>query len=474
MWQFLRQSFGRHVWIWLAVLLAGLIVLFSPSPFSRGQEAPAGHNTGQKVYLLQIDAEMISAITAQYIEQGIATADKNQAEAVIIQLDTPGGLLTSTHTIVKTILNAPVPVIVYVAPAGARAGSAGVFITMASHVAAMAPSTRIGAAHPVDVGGNWPDENEGQRNKAQPGGNQKAMSQKILNDTVAGIRAIAKARGRNEAWAVRAVTESVSITEEEALKENVIDLVATDVTDLLRKADGRTVVVDGARQTLQLQSAQLVEYAFTPRQQFLAILTNPLLAYFLLMIGFYGLLFEVTHPGFGLPGIAGGICLILALIGMQAMSINMAGLGFIALGLALFIVEVFTPTFGALFLGGLVCLVLGTLFIYQTGEPYLLGMVPYIVTLSLIIGALTGLLLWKVFKIQRVKAKNPFEKLVGEVGIVVVPIEPNRTEGKVRVYGEIWTAVSDVQIAEQSRIVVTAVEEVGTIQLHVKPFVQED
>lgn len=483
MWKFVKGSFGRYTWLWLLIMFLGLVILFAPSPFARSQpepdQTPAGTVNTDEVYLLTLNDEIVSPITANYIKNGIEQAASRGAEIVVIQLDTPGGLLSSTHTIVKDILNAPLPVVVYVSPSGARAGSAGVFITMASHVAVMAPYTRIGAAHPVDIGGNWPAEDEpGDKTTADkpapPGQNvSREMSRKILNDTIAGIRAISKARGRNTEWAVRAVTESASITAEEALEKNVIDVIAPDMSSVLRQIDGRTVTVQEKPHTIALEAPQVVTYDFTPRQKFLNTLAHPLVAYFLLMIGFYGLLFEVTHPGLGVSGIVGGICLVLALIGMQAMSVNLAGLGLIFLGLVLFIAEVFTPTFGGLFLGGLACLILGTLFLYQSQEPYLMQAVPFMVGVAVLLGSLTGFLLFKVMKAYRKKSPSPYEKLLGQLGRVLVEIHPGHT-GKVRVFGEIWDAESAEHLASDTEIQVVAVDhQSGSTVLKVERFVRE-
>ncbi len=448
MWTFLLHAFGKRVWAWLFIIVVGLLVLFAPSPFANSQS-----NTASEVLVLTLNDEVVSPITADYIRRGLQQASERQAKAVVIQLDTPGGLLASTHEIVKQELNAAVPVIVYVAPAGARAGSAGVFITLAAHVAAMAPSTRIGAAHPVDVNGKWPSGPEGEKGAA---GEESVMSQKVLNDTVAGIRAIAKARGRNEDFAVRAVTKSVSLTAEEAQKEGVVDLVAESLPSLLTALEGRTVTVQGKSQVLQLESARVVDYTFSTRERFLGILTHPFLAYILLMIGFYGLLFEVTHPGILFPGIAGAICLILALIGMQTLPVNLGGLGLIGLGLILFIAEVFTPAFGALFTGGFVAVVLGTLFLYQSEDPYLRQLAPVMTVVSSLLAGFTGLVLWKIMKARRIKAKDPYQKMIGQLGRVTLAIEPSRP-GKVKVYGETWDAEAEEALSEGVEVKVVEV-----------------
>lgn len=448
--------------LWAVLLLIGLVTTLLPDwravaqqPVIKQDRAPAGSDP---VYQLTLDDDIISPVTLEYIRGGIEAAHEANAGAVLIRMDTPGGLLSSTHAIVKEILNSPVPIIVYVAPAGARAGSAGVFITLAADVAAMAPSTRIGAAHPVTAGGTWP----GTRSPAPEGEDgapvpsvEDVMSEKILNDTVAAIRAIARSRGRNEGWAVKAVTESVSITADEALANNVVDFIAPDVESLLDKLDGFTYRFNETEKTLSLTNPQIEAYEFSVRQQIISILTHPMLSYMLLMIGFYGILFEVTHPGLGFAGFTGIVCVLLALVGMQALSINYAGLFLIALGLALFTIEIFTPTFGILAAGGVVSLVTGTLLLYKTGEPFLLQIIPYVVGVAVVLGGLTVFMLYKVLKTYKRHSTGPHEKVIGQVGRVVVPIEPGG-RGKVHVFGEIWDATANEGLAKDARIHVTA------------------
>ncbi|MBI2496290.1 MAG: ATP-dependent Clp protease proteolytic subunit, partial [Candidatus Omnitrophica bacterium] len=285
-------------------------------------QAQAAH-----VNVIELDNRIISPVTQQYIVDAIERSESDGATCLVIKLDTPGGLLESTRAIVKRIMNAKVPVAVYVAPSGSRAGSAGVFITLAAHVAAMAPSTNIGAAHPVVVGeGGGPVVEETQSDP---------MSEKIINDTVAWVTTIAKARGRNEEWAKNAVTESFSVAEDEAVKERIVDLVASDVTDLLTKIDGRQVELAGVAVQLRTAGAAVIPIPMSKRQEFLAIVTNPNIAYLLMLLGTLGLIFEFTHPGIGFPGIAGLICLLLALYAFQTLPVSYAAVALIAVGLAL-------------------------------------------------------------------------------------------------------------------------------------------
>lgn len=479
----LKKGFScqpRLLLLWLSIFLAGLLGLSGAPGLSQPTETSSRER--DIVYLLTLDDAMISPVTAEYIAKGIEEAARNNAEALVIELDTPGGLLSSTHTIVKNILNAPLPVLVYVAPAGARAGSAGTFITLSAHVAAMEPSTRIGAAHPVDISGNWPpDGKEAEENeKSVPSDTGKAfsrpeqgtMSRKIMNDTIASIRVIARKHGRNEAWAVKAVTESASITAEEAVEKHVVDLLASDVGTLLNQAHGRTVKVLDKPVTLDLDSPSIRNYEFSTREQILSVLTHPMLSYLLLMVGFYGILFEVTHPGVGVAGLTGLVCLVLAMIGMQALAINYAGLGLIVLGLVLFAAELFTPSFGLMLGGGVVCTVLGTLLIYQTGEPFLLEVVPYMVGTTVLLAALTAVALRYIVKTYRKKPQGVREKLVGQIGRVTQEIAPDR-RGKVRVYGEIWTAEAEEALEKGTEIRVEGIHQHDTKVLTVTRHVEE-
>jgi len=348
-----------------------------------------------QVDLIRIQDDTINPITAEYIVDAIAQAEKNGSEILIIELDTPGGLLSSTRIIVKSILASKVPVVVYVAPSGARAGSAGVFITYAGHVAAMAPSTNIGAAHPVSLGGGrrslWDSlrdlidhfvsrKEDGKEKKVTEEKEASPMESKVLQDTVAFIKALAQERGRNVHWAEQSVTQSKSITETEALKMDVIDLIAADPEDLLRQLDGRTVSLPDGEKTLKTKQADIHAVEMNFRQRFLNVLANPNFAYILLMLGFYGLLFEVTHPGIGVPGVLGAIFIILAFFSLQILPTNYAGLALIALALVLFVAEAFIPGLGLPTLGGIVCMFLGSMLLFDS--PYEVMRVSWTLILS--------------------------------------------------------------------------------------------
>ncbi len=383
---------------------------------------------------------IISPISSRFISSIIDEATKKGAYLLIIELDTPGGLDTSMREIVKKILNAEIPVVVYVYPKGARAASAGVFITLSAHIAAMAPGTNIGAAHPVSLMGK-PD---------------KTMEEKIVNDAVAYIRALAKDRGRNPDWAEKAVRESVSISSEEALRLGVIDLVAEDLHDLLEKIDGKRVDVQGKEVVLSTEgvSIKYVKMGFV--DLILKYITNPNIAYILLFIGFYGIIGEFSHPGTILPGVVGVISLILAFIAFQALPINYGGIALIIFGVLLFIIEVFTPTFGAFTLGGLVSLVVGSLMLSKANVPFLK------VSLRVILPMVTTTFLFFVFavgkaiKIQFKKPATGKEGMVGEVGVCKEDLDPY---GIVLVHGELWRAEAlSPPVKKGEKVIVKEVE----------------
>ena len=326
------------------IVFLGLIVL-GAGVFAQSKDAAAPH-----VDLIAIDGSINPAVD-DFIRESIARAKNNGARALVVQLDTPGGLLTSTRTIVKEMLGAQVPVMVWVGPSGAGAGSAGVFITLAAHVAAMAPGTNIGAAHPVAGGGQ---EVKG------------VMGEKIENFTASFSESIAQKRGRNAEWAIQAVRKSVAITESDALKKNVIDIVAKDIDDLLKQADGRKVDLDGKIAVLALKDAKVIRHEMSLKQRVLNTLSDPNIAYLLMMAGLLGLYMEFSHPGVIFPGVVGAICLLLALASFQLLPLNYTGLTLIALGIGLLVAEMFVPSFGFLGIGGIIALAIGSLFLFDT------------------------------------------------------------------------------------------------------------
>ena len=402
--------------IFLIFVAVGLSVMAQP----KGASAP-------HVDLIVIDGTINPAVD-DFIRESIGRAKSNGARALIIQLDTPGGLLSSTRTIVKEILGAPVPVMVYVAPSGAGAGSAGVFITLSAHIAAMAPGTNIGAAHPVAGGGQ---EVKG------------VMGEKIENFTASFSETIARQRGRNAEWAIQAVRKSVSITEKEALKLNVIDIVAKDINDLLKQAEGRKVDLDGRPQTLSLKDVEVIRHEMNLKDRVINIIADPNIAYLLLMAGILGLYMEFSHPGVIFPGVAGAICLILALISLQLLAFNHAGLVLILLGVALLIGEAFMPSFGVLGIGGVISLALGSFLLFDTQDSGV-GVDRSIIFAA--VGTLASFVLaisYLVYRSQKSKPTLGFDGMLGEIGDVRAKLNP---AGKVFVRGELWNAEADGEI----------------------------
>lgn len=410
----------------IAVFLLLMVVGLSALAQSRD---PAGPH----VDLITIDGSINPAVD-DFIRESIGRARENGARALIIQLDTPGGLLSSTRTIVKEMLGAQVPILVYVAPSGAGAGSAGVFITMAAHVAAMAPATNIGAAHPVAGGGQ---EVKG------------VMGEKIENFTAAFSETIAQKRGRNTEWAIDAVRRSVAITENDALKKNVIDIVATNIDDLLRQADGRKVDLDGRIVTLSVENANVVRHEMSLKQRIINAIADPNIAYMLLMAGILGLYMEFSNPGVMFPGVAGAICLIMALISLQLLSFNYAGLILIILGVALLIGEAFMPSFGILGIGGVISLGLGSFLLFDTPNSDLSIDRSIIFTAVITMSSLVFAIGYLVFRSQKATPTMGMDALIGQVGEVRGRLGRS---GKIFVHGEYWNAQADEEIEAGEKV----------------------
>jgi len=389
---------------------------------------------------------------AEFVVQSIGEAAKSGAEGLILRLDTPGGLDLAMRDIAKGILNAPLPVIVYVAPSGARAASAGVIITVAAHIAVMAPGTNIGAAHPVALGIG--------------GSMDKTMSRKVENDAVAYVRGIAKKRERNEDWVEKAVRKSESITAEEALRLKVIDFVATDLNRLLEQADGREVSLAVGKKVLKTKGAILNEKIMGTRQKVLSALSDPNIAYILLLIGLAGIYFEFSTPGVILPGVIGGISLIMAFFAMQTLPVNYAGVALILFAIILFIAEIKVISHGILTIGGIVSLTIGSLMLFQAPDPSLRVswgvLIPAVSIASLFFIAVIAI----AIKAQLRPRQGGQEGMQGEGGLAITDI---REEGKVLIHGEHWNAISDVPITRGSKIRVIHVE---NLKVKVEPIEQ--
>jgi len=389
----------------------------------------------------------INPVVAEFVSTEIKDANTAQEALIIIRMDTPGGLDTSMRQIIKSIQTSKIPVATFIAPSGSRGASAGTFITIASHIAAMAPGTNIGAAHPVNMMGGG---KEGDPKEPSP------MEEKVLNDASAYIRSLAEARGRNAYWAEQAVRKSVSISAVEAKKLAVIDLIANNVEALVLAVDGREIKMgDATKVTLATKGKKIVYHKMSPRENILDTISNPNIAYILMMIGLVGLYFELSNPGLILPGILGGICMILALYAMQTLPINYAGLLLILLGGILFIAELNTPTFGLLSAGGVVCFLLGSLMLMDSDDPamQISRSVLYPTLFTTVLIALGTMYL--ATKSAQLRVVSGAEGLIGATGVVKEALDP---EGNVFVHGELWSAVCDGTIAEGESVVVEKVD----------------
>jgi len=397
----------------------------------------------RRVYLIRIDGS-INPSTSDFVRKSVHEAIDRRAQCLIIELNTPGGLLKSTRYIVSDLLTAEVPVVVYVSPSGSQAASAGVFIVLASHIAAMSPGTNIGASHPVGMEGKQ----------------DSIMMEKATNDAAAFIRSISEKRKRNVQWAEDAVRKSVSISENEALKENVIDVIANSVGDLLNLIDGREVETAKGKVILQTKGAEIIHGEMAWFQKLLDVLSDPNIAYILMMIGIWGIILEFYHPGGILPGVVGVICLVLGLYGLHSLPINYAGLALILLAIILFIAEIKVTSYGMLTVGGVISLLLGSFMLIdpESGLEVVKISVGVVVFTVILVTLLFILLVVLVVKAHKRKVMTGSQGLIGEVGEVYEQIEKDRT-GVVKVHGEMWKAISEGEenLPPGTRVKITAV-----------------
>jgi membrane-bound serine protease (ClpP class) len=395
----------------------------------------------QSARVIEIDIDrVVHPLTAEIVSQGLAQADRDNDSAVLIRLNTPGGLLSATQEIIQKIIASRVPVITYVSPSGGRAASAGFMILIAGDVAAMAPGTNTGAAHPVMMGGEM----------------DEVMKQKVGNDAAAAVRSMAQKRGRNAEVAETAVLESKAFTEQEALNDHLIDVVADDVPSLLRQLDGRTVTrFHGEQQTLHLANAVPYPLELTWRQRTLLPLTDPSLAFMLLILGLVGIYIEFTHPGLIFPGVAGGIVVIVSLMALSLLPINWAGAALILLGLACFILEATVTSGGILATGGVVAMVFGTVLLIDTEVPELSIGWGTAIAVTLPFALITVFLLRLAVKSFRYKVATGVEAMVGEIGIAKTDLHP---EGRVFVHGEWWNAQSQQPVPSGAKVRIIAVD----------------
>ncbi|MEN6473145.1 MAG: nodulation protein NfeD [Syntrophaceae bacterium] len=427
----------------LGVALAALIQLLFPLAADASD-----------VIVLEVK-DTITPPVAAYITENIDQAVRENAHAVIIRLDTPGGLDTAMREIIQKELNAPIPVVVYVSPKGARAASAGALICLAADVAAMAPGTNIGAAHPVGIGpGGGGEEDKG----------ANTMVEKVTNDAVAYARSIARERGRNEEWAIQAVSKSISTPAREALEKHVIDIIADNLDDLLVKLDGRVIKKGNATITLKTKQARLKEQPMDFRTRLLSTISNPNVAYILMLIGLAGIYFELSSPGAILPGIIGGISLILAFFAFQTLPVNYAGVALILLAVILFFAEIKVPSYGLLTVGGIISMVFGSLLLFRTPELYAQVSLGVILPITVFFAAFFTLCVYLVVKVHRTAPSTGAESLVGEKAHVYAWTADGT--GKVFTHGEYWNARGPATIKPGD---IVEVERVEGMVLTIKP-----
>ena len=382
---------------------------------------------------------VISPASSAYLVRVIEQGEQSDANAVILMIDTHGGLDLSMRTVTKKMLNARVPVVVYVAPKGARAASAGVFILYASHIAAMAPGTNLGAAHPVSIGEQ----------------SDSVMIDKVTNDAVAYLQAIAKERGRNEQWAEQAVRHSVSIDAETAQEIDVCDIIASDINDLILKLDGRKVLLQGDTVTIRVSVDGMKKVPMTFKERLLLLLTNPNIAYILLLLGVYGLFFELRSPGMIFPGVIGGICIILGFYALQLLPVNYAGVALIMLSGILFFLEIYITSHGMLTIGGIVSLLLGSLILFESGVPFFSLSWSTIVIAVVIIAGFFLFLAGIGIRAQLKRKASGKEGMIGEIGVARTGIDADG--GSVFIHGEYWNACSDVVVKKGSKVKVVEI-----------------
>ncbi len=471
---------ARRHGTWARALLPALLVLVLAGSGAVADGAAEKSAAGKTAALFEVKG-IIGPAMSDYLVRGFAKAREQGATVIVLRIDTPGGLDTSMREIIREILASPIPVLSYVAPSGARAASAGTYMLYASHIAAMAPGTNLGAATPIQMGGvpkplplprrgddEEEEDAEGEEDEAAAKGDEAepkpkpvkkgpppTLADKAVSDAAAYIRSLAQLRGRNVEWAERAVREAASLSAEEALEAGVIDLVAEDVEALLAQADGRSVTVVNAEQTIASAGADVMVSAPDWRTELLGVITNPNVAYILLLIGMYGLIYEFTHPGIVAPGVVGAISLMLALFAFHVLPINYAGLGLIVLGIAFMVAEAFLPAFGALGIGGVIAFVIGSMMLFDIEAPGFGVSRPLIFGIAVSSSALFTVVLALAVKARQRPVVSEREEMVGSLGRVA---DWGEDRGRVLVHGEIWQAYAPTPLEPGATIRVAALD----------------
>lgn len=436
---------------WMAWLI-WLGVFLQSAPAFSAETTKTLHN--QVAQLTVQDA--IGPATVDYIERSLEKARQQRAELVVIQLDTPGGLSSAMRSIIQAIARSPVPVATFVAPSGARAASAGTYILYASHIAAMAPGTNLGAATPVQMGGiSLPNPSENSQKTPNEPASEEASKRKAINDAVAYIQGLAQLHNRNADWAEKAVREAASLPANEALKLNVIDVIADNLRDLLQQVDGKQVTLNGQTINLKTANANIVQLAPDWRSELLSVITNPNIAYILLLIGVYGLIFEFLNPGGIVPGTIGAIALVLALYAFQLLPINYAGMALILLGVGLMIGEAFEPSFGILGIGGTVAFVFGSIILMDTDAPGFGIDLSVIITFAVISALILIAVVHLALKSYRQPIVSGVQELVGAEARVVDDFDH---QGHVIIHGEHWQAISQTPLKQNQMVKVTGLK----------------